>query len=197
MVYSQTSLRVAWGSTLFSCAQKIRLGRIKWGDKHVASFGCSEIHQERVSHCKWLFCRSVWQGLVRNPWTRMTCISGWGLLGKYQDPLGPPGPEPGPEVLMPWGPWDKVSLWKEGQKIRPRLTNTARSQHEESRLWQRSWGRRPDNTQRRDQASGVPLEILKHLPPQTRVCLPYCIMLSPTLLTLPGAIPHHLSLKRG
>ena len=32
--------------------------------------------------------------------------------------------------------------------------------------------------------------------PKTRVCLPYCIMLSPTLLTLWGAIPHHLSLKR-
>ena len=32
--------------------------------------------------------------------------------------------------------------------------------------------------------------------PKTRVSLPYCIMLSPTLLTLQGAIPHHLSLKR-
>ena len=31
---------------------------------------------------------------------------------------------------------------------------------------------------------------------KTRVCLPYCIMLSPTLLTLWRAIPHHLSLKR-
>ena len=31
--------------------------------------------------------------------------------------------------------------------------------------------------------------------PKTRVCLPYCIMLSPTLLTLRGAIPRHLSLK--
>ena len=39
MVYSQTSLRVAWGSTLFPCAQKIRLGKITWGDKHVASLG--------------------------------------------------------------------------------------------------------------------------------------------------------------
>ena len=27
------------------------------------------------------------------------------------------------------------------------------------------------HTQRRDRASGVPLEILEHLPPKTRVCL--------------------------
>ena len=32
--------------------------------------------------------------------------------------------------------------------------------------------------------------------PITRVCLPYCIMLSLSLLTLQWAIPHHLSLKR-
>ena len=44
-------------------------------------------------------------------------------------------------------------------------------------------------TQRRDRASGVPLDILEHLPPKTRVCLLYCFVLSP--LTLPGAVPHH------
>ena len=46
------------------------------------------------------------------------------------------------------------------------------------------------HTQRRDRASGVPPDILEHLPPQkTRVCLLYCFVLSP--LTLLGAVPHH------
>ena len=45
------------------------------------------------------------------------------------------------------------------------------------------------HTQRWDRASGVPLDILEHLPPKTRVCLLYCFVLSP--LTLLGAIPHH------
>ena len=41
----------------------------------------------------------------------------------------------------------------------------ARSRREDLHPWQRSWGRRLD-TQRRDRASGVPLEILEHLPPK-------------------------------
>ena len=45
------------------------------------------------------------------------------------------------------------------------------------------------HTQRRDRASGVPLDILEYLPPKTRVCLLYCFVLSP--LTLLGAVPHH------
>ena len=45
------------------------------------------------------------------------------------------------------------------------------------------------HTQRRDRVSGVPLDILEHLPPKTRVCLLYCFVLSP--LTLLGAVPHH------
>ena len=45
------------------------------------------------------------------------------------------------------------------------------------------------HTQRRDRASGVPLDILEHLPPKNRVCLLYCFVLSP--LTLLGAVPHH------
>ena len=45
------------------------------------------------------------------------------------------------------------------------------------------------HTQRRDRASGVPPDILEHLPPKTRVCLLYCFVLSP--LTLLGAVPHH------
>ena len=36
---------------------------------------------------------------------------------------------------------------------------------------------------------GVPPDILKHLPPKTRVCLLNCFVLSP--LTLLGAVPHH------
>ena len=36
---------------------------------------------------------------------------------------------------------------------------------------------------------GRPPDILKHLPPKTRVCLLYCFVLSP--LTLLGAVPHH------
>ena len=32
--------------------------------------------------------------------------------------------------------------------------------------------------------------------PKTRVCLFYCFVLSPTPLTLWGALPHHLSLKK-
>ena len=43
--------------------------------------------------------------------------------------------------------------------------------------------------QRRDRASGVPLDILSIYPPKTRVCLLYCFVLS--LLTLLGAVPHH------
>ena len=45
------------------------------------------------------------------------------------------------------------------------------------------------HTQRQDRASGVPPDILEHLPPKTRVCLLYCFVLSP--LTLLGAVPHH------
>ena len=45
------------------------------------------------------------------------------------------------------------------------------------------------HTQRRDRASGVPPDILEHLPPKTRVCLLYCCVLSP--LTFLGAVPHH------
>ena len=32
--------------------------------------------------------------------------------------------------------------------------------------------------------------------PKTRVCLLYCFVLSPTPLTLRGAVPHHLSLEK-
>ena len=48
-------------------------------------------------------------------------------------------------------------------------------------------------TQRRDRASGVPLEILEHLPPKPESAY---FLLSPTPLTLLGAVPHYLSLKK-
>ena len=51
------------------------------------------------------------------------------------------------------------------------------------------------HTQRRDQASGVPLEILERLPPNQSLPT-FCFVLSPTPLTLPGAVPHYLSLKK-
>ena len=51
------------------------------------------------------------------------------------------------------------------------------------------------HTQRWDQASGVPLEILEHLPPNKSLPT-FCFVLSPTPLTLWGAVPHYLSLKK-
>ena len=50
-------------------------------------------------------------------------------------------------------------------------------------------------TQRRDRASGVPLEILEHLPPNQSLPT-FGFVLSPTPLTLRGAVPHYLSLKK-
>ena len=49
--------------------------------------------------------------------------------------------------------------------------------------------------QRRDQASGFPLEILEHLPPNQSLPT-FCFVLSPTPLTLRGAVPYYLSEKR-
>ena len=49
------------------------------------------------------------------------------------------------------------------------------------------------HTQRRDRASGVPLEILEHLHPKPESAY---FLLSPTPLTLRGAVPHYLSEKR-
>ena len=83
MVYSQTSLRVAWGSTLFSCAQTIRLGRIKWGDKHVASFGCSGIHQERVStanDCSADLCGKDLLGILGQEWHASLAEGCWASI---------------------------------------------------------------------------------------------------------------------
>ena len=49
--------------------------------------------------------------------------------------------------------------------------------------------------QRRDRASGVPLEILEHYP-QNQSLPTFCLVLSPTPQTLWGAVPHYLSLKK-
>src|SRR5574337_2215311 len=50
------------------------------------------------------------------------------------------------------------------------------------------------HTQRRDRASGVPLEILEHIPPKPESAY-FLLVLSPKPLTLRGALPHYLSLK--
>ena len=50
-------------------------------------------------------------------------------------------------------------------------------------------------TQRRDRASGVPLEILEHIPPKPESAY-FLLVLSPKPLTLRGALPHYLSLKK-
>ena len=50
------------------------------------------------------------------------------------------------------------------------------------------------HTQRRDRASGVPLEILEHIPPIPESAY-FLLVLSPKPLTLRGALPHYLSLK--
>ena len=51
------------------------------------------------------------------------------------------------------------------------------------------------HTQRRDQASGVSLEILEQSTPPNQSLPTFCFVLSPTPLTLRGAVPHYLSEK--
>ena len=72
---------------------------------------------------------------------------------------------------------------------------TARSQHEELRPWQRSWGRRL-GIRKAGWSLRSPPGNSRASTPKTRVCLLYCFVLSPTPLTLRGAVPHHLSLKK-
>ena len=47
--------------------------------------------------------------------------------------------------------------------------------------------------QRRDRASGIPLEILKHLPPEPESAY---FLLCAFTYTVRGAVPHYLSLKK-
>ena len=49
--------------------------------------------------------------------------------------------------------------------------------------------------QRRDQALGVPWKFLS-IYPQNQSLPTFCFVLSPTPLTLRGAVPHYLSLKK-
>jgi len=46
-----------------------------------------------------------------------------------------------------------------------------------------------------DLASGFPLEILEHIPPKPESAY-FLLVLSPKPLTLRGALPHYLSLKK-
>ena len=57
----------------------------------------------------------------------------------------------------------------------------------------RSCGR--DLTSKADQDSRDPMDLLEHTPKPESVCLTI-LCLSPTLLTLTGAIPDHLSLEK-
>ena len=51
------------------------------------------------------------------------------------------------------------------------------------------------HTQRRDRASGVPLEILEHLPPKSESA--YFLLCDFTYTSdFMGAVPHYLSLKK-
>ena len=51
------------------------------------------------------------------------------------------------------------------------------------------------HTQRRDGASGVPLEILEHLPPKPESA--YFLLCALTYTSdFTGAVPHHLSVKK-
>ena len=73
----------------------------------------------------------------------------------------------------------------------------AGSQREESHPWQRSWGRKPDKMQGRDQASGVPPGISWASTPQNQSLPAYCVMLSTYSSDINrGLSPHHLFLEK-
>jgi len=52
------------------------------------------------------------------------------------------------------------------------------------------------HTQRRDRASGVPLEILEHLPPKPESAYFLLCAFTYTSDFTGGAVPHYLSLKK-
>ena len=80
----------------------------------------------------------------------------------------------------------RASWWK--------WKKSAWSQCEELCPWQRSWGRRLDIHKGVIKPQETPCS--RASTPQTRVYLLYCFILSPTPLTLQGADPHYLSLRR-
>ena len=69
----------------------------------------------------------------------------------------------------------------------------ARSQHEELRPWQRSRGRRLSIRKGEPQESPWNFSSIY---PQNQSLPTFCFVLSPTPLTLRGAVPHYLSLKK-
>ena len=78
--------------------------------------------------------------------------------------------------------------------LRNKKGGDARSQHEELRPWQRSWGRRLGMRKGGIEPQETPCS--RASTPKTRVCLLYCFMLSPIPMNLQGAVPHHLSQRR-
>ena len=84
------------------------------------------------------------------------------------------------------------------------LSGSGIAQLEFYHCWEPAWGTLPvakvmrkeaRHTQRRDGASGVPLEILEHLPPKPESA--YFLLCAFTYTSdFTGAIPHYLSLKK-
>ena len=66
---------------------------------------------------------------------------------------------------------------------------------QELRPWQRSWGRRLGICQGRIEPQESPWKFLS-IYPQNQSLPTFCFVLSPILLTLGGAVPHYLSLKK-
>ena len=70
-----------------------------------------------------------------------------------------------------------------------------RDQREELRPWQRSWGRRLGIGKGRIEPQESPWQF-SSIYPQNQSLPTFCFVLSPTPLTLRGAVPHYLSEKR-
>ena len=71
----------------------------------------------------------------------------------------------------------------------------AGSQHEELRPWQRSWGRRLGISKGGIKPEESPWKF-SSIYPSNQSLPTFCFVLSPTRLTLRGAVPHYLSEKR-
>ena len=72
---------------------------------------------------------------------------------------------------------------------------TSGSRHEDLRLWQRSWGRSLDIHKGGIEPQESPWKF-SGIYPQNQSLSTFCFVLSPTPLTLRGAVPHYLSLKK-
>ena len=71
----------------------------------------------------------------------------------------------------------------------------ARSQREQLRPWQRAWGRRLGIRKGGIEPQESPWKF-SSIYPQNQSLPTFCFVLSPTPLTLLGAVPHYLSLKK-